>query len=257
MLWSPCAYLCYSHPLYGTPVIPKSLWVVAQTGERSVWKGAMGNSDRSPEHIEGFAGYSKLPEQLGDVIEVGSGPWTQTRSMLYTRPKSVVTSFTAVDPSANYYIENVPSCSYKTGRLAKYYVYKGFHDFPVHVYNIGGEALKTHPLTYDTLVSMNVIEHVQDAFSFLESLHGLLKPGGILVWHERWWNTPLEGNSLLEGSMPVHPIRVTQFVLNIFLKQFDLLYCNLNQTTDMIQRKSREKGFYVIAVKKTTSYPRS
>ena len=53
-------------------------------------------------------------------------------------------------------------------------MYTGYHDFPVKVLSKGGETLintdGTRQRQYDTLISINVIEHVQDAFQYLTGI---------------------------------------------------------------------------------------
>ena len=40
---------------------------------------------------------------------------------------------------------------------------------------------------FDTVMVTNVIEHVQNAVDFLHGLHKSLKPGGLLVFHDRYY----------------------------------------------------------------------
>ena len=225
---------------------------MAQTAEQFIWKvtGSHGNSDRGSEHLEGFNNYDKLQNLLGNVLEVGAGPWTQTRMILHSHPDYNVKTFSILEPSSDYYRREIPSCAYKDGRLFKFKRSQGYFNFSINFIKTGGEGLLHHAKRYDTLVSMNVLEHVQNAYAFLEALHHVLKPGGTLVWHERWFDTESEGDGAL-GRNTLHPIRVKQIVLNIFLRQFDLLYCNMKPTSRMRKNKrTREHGFYVIGRKK-------
>ena len=96
-----CAYLCYSHQDYGVTIIPKTIWHAAQEQEGAVWKKLGGSNDRAGEHIAAFSKYHHVARrQLGDVIEVGSGPWTQSRFMFKTVPEVIPTikSFTVYEP---------------------------------------------------------------------------------------------------------------------------------------------------------------
>ena len=112
-----------------------------------------------------------------------------------------------------------------------------------------GESLTTHPKRYDTLVSINVIEHVQNAFEFLKGLHTVLKVGGTLVFHERYFDSPPAGDAVL-GRNLYHPVRITREVLDVFLRQFEVLMLNVEQTAGMKRRNAGEHGYYVIARKK-------
>jgi hypothetical protein len=105
-----CAYLCYSHPTYGTAVVPKSLWLAAQRAEGNLWaqegqwKQTSDANDRAQEHWKAFDQFTRIPSdaKLGRVIEVGAGPWTQFKGLLYVRPDldAGVSAFTVWEPGA-------------------------------------------------------------------------------------------------------------------------------------------------------------
>lgn len=115
-----CAYLCYSHPDYGVAMVPKSLWKDAQGVEQELWvsegKYLKNNAnDRAEEHFISFHSFNILLKQnltrIGRVVEVGAGPWTQFRYILYSRPELVVDHFTIWEPSAAKYVylnSNIP-----------------------------------------------------------------------------------------------------------------------------------------------------
>ena len=260
-----CAYLCYSHQQYGVAIVPKTIWYAAQEQEGAVWKTLGGaNNDRAGEHIAAFNKYQDVTtRQLGDVIEVGSGPWTQSRFMFRTVPEVVpsVKSFTVYEPGADFYIDNVPTCAYK-GRTAleipnspstrlsnKFVTVPPVYKFPLHIIGTGGESLLNHAKQYDTLVSINVIEHVQNAYSYLTGLHRVLKPGGLLIYHDRFFDDPNEGNCVL-GVNNYHPIRITRMVLDLFLDQFEEIYRSTEPTPRMVKGGCNEKPIYFMGIKK-------
>ena len=147
-------------------VVPRNIWKVAQNAENQLWSHAGGNdpanaNDRASEHVEGFKSFEGITKgaDLGDLIEIGAGPWTQLRSILSTRPDLIVRSYTIREPGADFYMKTVKSCAYSTGRLHKFHEEKKYHDFPVHIISSQGE-FRNHQ-QYDTLVVINVIEHVQ------------------------------------------------------------------------------------------------
>lgn len=95
----------------------------------------------------------------GDLLEVGCGEGRGIDIML---PK--VTTYTAVDK-----IESV------VARLQQNYpqgVFKSMNIPPLR-------GLDTD--AYDTVVSFQVIEHIQDDFLFLKEIHRVLKPGGVAL----------------------------------------------------------------------------
>lgn len=248
-----CSYLCYSHQDYGVTIVPQTVWRIAQEAEGTLWKMAgRRNHDRAPEHVGAFGSYKGLSgRSLGDMIEVGSGPWTQSRFLLQAAPdvEPTVTSFTVYEPGAEYYINNVVGCAYKNRKSLLSADKQRFHAFPLHIIGTGGESLLDHPKMYDTLVSINVIEHVQNAYSFLEGLHRVIKPGGLLVFHERYYEKPMDGDCVL-GVNFFHPIRITKNVLDAFLELFDVVYLSTDQTPRMKQSRCNETPIYFIGTKK-------
>ena len=243
-----CAYLCYSHPSYGAAAVPESLWRTAQRAEAALgrsWGGAGSPThDRAEEHWRGFNNFACVPStKLGRVIEVGAGPWTQLKGMLHVRPDLQVDEFTVFEPGADGYVKNVQSCSYRTGRLETWAgVAPSHHAFPVVVRSSGGELLLQGAEAYDTLVSINVLEHVQDAFNYLQGLHSALRPGGLLVFHERFYDDA----AVVQGD-EYHPVRVKRAVIDTFLAAFDVVFNNCQHDYD---GRPGEVGYYVVARKR-------
>lgn len=76
-------------------------------------------------------------------------------------------------------MKELQSCSYRTGVSLNRWSGSGQHNFPVYVNGDGGEELgskgqirhrgmnSSRVMEYDTLISINVIEHVQNAFDYL------------------------------------------------------------------------------------------
>jgi len=77
-----------------------------------------------------------------------------------------------------------------------------------------------------------------------------LKPGGILIFHDRFSPYPNYLNKILGGGNRFHPIRVSKKIFNHFFDQFEEIYMFEGLTNDMIQRKAGEVGFYFIGRKK-------
>lgn len=172
---------------------------------------------------------------MGNFIEIGCGPYTQTQFII----KRTFTSITLLDPGAENYMLTLPTCIYKNKKL---------FDKTVTVLNIDAESLPgNYSEKYDTVMSINVIEHVWNGFLFLTNLHRILKPGGILIFHERYYSTPLEGEGYLDDSL--HPIRMKKEIFDEFFKQFKPLYMFEGQTSAQISREYNERGFYFVGRK--------
>jgi len=187
---SKCAYLCFSSEVTGVAQIPLSLWKIVQKNEFDAWKGSYGSNDRGGEHNEGFGQYSSLPENLGNYIEIGCGPYTQTQFIINHQFESI----TLLDPGASNYIKHVPGCTYRNGTL------KGKK---VDVLSFGGEKLedKMYKEKFDTILAINVVEHVWDAFKFYNNIYNALKPGGILIYHDRFYPYPSYGDRVLGNKL--------------------------------------------------------
>lgn len=185
------------------------------------------------------------------MIEFGAGPWTQFRGLLHKRPDLLVRQYTIFEPGADYYVQNVQTCAYRSGKLEKYRT-QGVHSFPVEIISSRGESFTNSESSYDTVISINVIEHVQNAVEYLHSLHAALRPGGILIFHERFYDTPRSGDAVL-GQNIYHPIRLTKLMFDVFLSDFEIIYNNCdghNRITGWLKRGADEHGYYVIAKKR-------
>lgn len=246
-----CQYLCFADNDVGVAVVPKSLWHYAQKAEADLWqrigtRPEAGANDRAPEHWRSFDCFSCLPQgaRLGSVIEVGAGPWTQLKGFLSIRPDLVagIEKFTVWEPSASRYMKEVVSCSYRTGSSLNKNS-GGKHPFPVQVISDGGELLTAQGAVtqYDTVMSINVIEHVQDAFKYLSGLYLSLKTGGLLIFHDRYYL-----NAEITNGDLYHPIRIKRRLLDHFLSGFDVIFNNCH--ADYEGRK--DQGYYVVARKR-------
>merc|ERR1711998_598135 len=80
---------------------------------------------------------------------------------------------------------------------------------------VGAEAVGSlYSRAFDTVIMMNVIEHVVSAYDVLESIVNVTRPGGIVIFWEpsysAWgdWGSSALQNLLLDASLPVQA-RVT------------------------------------------------
>ena len=176
---------------------------------------------------------------MGNYVEVGSGPFTQTQFIIKRNFKTI----SLLDPGIPAYLTDVPGCSYKNGTLKSK---------PVRLLKYGAEKLIIDEYfgKFDTVLSINVIDHVWDAYQFLQNLYDSLKPGGILIFHDRFSPNPKYLDAVLGPGNNFHPIRVSKKIFNHFFEQFEEIYMFEGQTHEMIRRKGGEVGFYFYGRKK-------
>ncbi len=167
-------------------------WLEAQRWELDLWQGAQAKhgwrrfvvplarpiaralgSDRGQgddwNHwwADRFDGYSILPDDIGDYIEVGCGPYTNTR--LITQGRNV-RRIVCSDPLIRSYIQ------FKHRWLADAY-HRGLiliDDHPL-------EEIPFAPMTFDVVVLINVLDHVYDFDLCMRNATGLVRSGGYVV----------------------------------------------------------------------------
>lgn len=210
-----------------------------------MWK-AMGQThqdDRSADHLAGFDNYQQLPPYLGHVLEVGCGPWTQLGFLLDQRRNWIVDNITLWEPGADAYVRDVATCAYKDGNL---------RGRPVNIVSKGAEAI-VDVEKFDTIVIINVLEHVQDMYAVLGRIYAALKPGGILIFADRWWDAYDFQTKVGPGGPDnshldrlYHPIRCSRKVFEHFLSKF----ASLHKAVDHVSMtKYKGRGVYFIGMK--------
>lgn len=222
-------------------------WRQAQQEESFVWDGKDWGNDRNEEHARWFDNYRAVNgSSLGRILELGCGPFTQTKTILekvMDRQKGQqtrVTSITLADPLMSFYHSRVPSCSYRNGSLMGY---------PTQFIASGGEDLMLRGV-YDTVVMINVLEHCRDALLVIENLHLAVRDrGGMLIFSERWYDTKWDRYESDRAPFwdVMHPINVKRKVIDTLLAHYTPLFVRNflfegNYPTD--------EGVYFIGVKK-------
>lgn len=209
-------------PQVGIAAISAERWKQAQSVESTVWDGSASGADRNEQHAVWFDHYKAVHGHLlGKILEVGSGPFTQTKTVIEKiqgrgeRPG--IQSITLADPLMLFYHAQVPSCSYKSGSLLGY---------PTQFIASGGEDLMLRD-EFDTVVMMNVLEHCRDAFAVLENLHAAVKPGtGVLIFSERWYDAKWEKYD--RERVPfwdvMHPINIKRTLIEALLSHYTPIY---------------------------------
>jgi len=237
-------YLCYVSSS-GVTQIPIKMWKVAQKLELDVWKEATFSTsgDRPDDHIKGFNGYKNLnTHTFGNTLEIGSGPWTQLRYAVKAIGGDVgLTGITLLEPNGENYKRSVATCAYKNGSML---------GLPVRLLSIGGEELSIIE-EMDTVISLNVLDHVQDALKVLQNMYNALKPGGVIIWNDRWYDSPAgcrEKFDRFETSL--HPMRPKFVVFEHFISQFETISLTWTQVKTETGRECDGGEIYFVGRKR-------
>jgi len=205
--------------------------------------------DRLYEHVEGFYGYKIIPLEIPSIIEIGAGPFTQVQYLL--TPFRSIKQIILIEPNALEYMK-LNNCAYRGGHL------RG-HPISIIAESIEfimkkrrqNKILSNSSEYYSALISINVVEHVNDALEYFRGLYDLLEDNGLLIFHERWYDYPQQGDCVLDDAENLHPTRITKWVIDQFLDQFQSLYINFNRTKRQRRSHSFEQGIYFIGRKKS------
>ncbi|CAG2216824.1 EXTL3 [Mytilus edulis] len=222
---------CFYSNVTGTLSVSCERWHGAQSVEQITWDKRITSTDRNEAHAKSFNYYKSLPQHVGNVIEIGAGPFTQAQTIVQGK---TATSITLIEPMAFHYMTNVKRCFYKNG---------SFGSLPTTILSIPAEEL-SNVRKFDTLIMINVIEHVYDAISILNAAINLIKENGVFIWHERLWNNYLGiANSKHDREFQLHPIRIKHVIAKQVLSMFDEKY--ISWDTEEL-RRLQNHGVYFI-----------
>lgn len=193
----------------GALKVTEERWKEAQKFERTGWleTWAHAASDRQAEHSEAFEHYRTLPYDLGDMLEIGCGPFTQSFTIL---DGHTARSVTLQDPLIYDYRLFHPNCTYKDN---------AFRGRILNLLAGPAEGLWLKEV-FDTIVCINVLEHVQDVKLVMDNIYDALKPNGILIFGERD-HDDYDPNRLYDIG---HPIRMKSNVILNYAERFHVLY---------------------------------
>jgi SAM-dependent methyltransferase len=202
----------------GVLSVPLERWQKAQAYERETWLVHAINStdDRNIEHAAMFDGYKALPENLGNVIELGCGPFTNLRLIL---PERKAERVTLLDPLAGEYAAFHPNCTYKNRTLCDRHV--SLVSWPIE--EADDPVIDMRHERYDTVILINVLSHCQDTQKVSDWISAHLKKGGYLVFAEPVRD--IDPTRLFDVG---HPISYNQAVIDTFLKPYKEKFRNGN-----------------------------
>lgn len=245
---SSCLFLCFYHRLTGVVKIPRTFWRRSLSNELNYWKeNPTLIDDRLFEHVEGFDRYKTVPFEIESIVEIGAGPFTQVQYLL--NPTRSIKRISLVEPNALEYLK-LNNCAYRGGHL---------RGFPVEIFPqpiedfIRIDRERNSSERFDLLISINVVEHVENALEYFRALHFLIRDGGFIVFHERWFEVPREADCALGSPEFLHPIRITKWIVDEFTQLFEPIFVNFNKTKRQIFSPCLERGIYFIGKKKKLS----
>ena len=188
--------------------VDKARWEAAQIYERDGWMQSWADAadDRSAEHYQLFDSYNQVTTNLGVVLEVGCGPFTQLRQIQHGR---IVDRVTLQDPLINSYL-NHRHCTYHGGN---------FFNHPTTLLSCMLEEI-TAVNEFNTLICNNVLEHVMDVELCLRNMHAALITGGLIIFGERCYDG-LDPTLLYDVG---HPIRICKTIVEQFKYNFEILF---------------------------------
>ena len=98
---------------------------------------------------------------------------------------------------------------------------------------------------YDTVIMLNALPYSKNAFEFLSTLYLVLKPGGLLIFHDRWFDDPVHSSKCNFFGFNLNIVQVARPLLDHFISKFEKFpYLTTNQTISQKMRSKKHcKGF--------------
>lgn len=237
--------ICFYTKLAGVFAVSKPRWNFAQEAEKTLWLKTKDTNDRTEEHMHDFDEYKKVApdgSNLGVLLEIGCGPWSQSYPMIQKRNYKF-DKYILLDPGIIDY-----------SRIKTSILNKKIHPIPIYIKS-PGEDISFIENTIDTLVMINVLEHVENSIKLLRVVYNALKPGGKIIFNDRWWDRegkPGNKRKLMDLDVLYHPIRLHKKIFDLFLSGFDEIYRIDNSKSWAFTKDNRNyEGTYFIGKKKS------
>lgn len=261
-----CTALCRSTAELGVPRAIPQEWM-----DNQIWRQLGFYKKELPQtrhnHLRGrldeftkaYSDWGFLQgSSLGNVLELGAGAYTQTKNIL-EHVNANIDHATLVDPLIHEYLK-ISRCPYLGGVLKfnDTSVPVTLHDISIEEYGKTVMAPRLLQNSFDTVILMNVLVYAQDALKILEIMYASLKMGGLLLFHDRYFEDIAKSSRCKTSGFTVNVIQVSKTLLDHFLDHFSTgPYFNANQTDEQLSRSvnwclrlDNEMGYFV-AVRKT------
>jgi SAM-dependent methyltransferase len=220
----------------GIKRVPRERWAMAQHAERKHWMvlGLDADDDHNYGNASGFEGYLALAGlKFSHAIELGCGPFTNLRII---GDACCIQVCDLLDPLIMDYLLH-PGCRYSdtalsvertsmSTRLRRFFrrsrilpLVRLAESGTIPIGRLIPSPVEDMPLgqRYDLVVMENVIEHCFDVERAFNNIVAILRPGGMLVLHDRYYC----GARVQESSRRVfdaaHPLRVDRSIVDAFL----------------------------------------
>jgi SAM-dependent methyltransferase len=167
---------------------------------------------------EHFDHYAFLPRDLGDYIELGCGPYTNTRLILRERRAARVV---CSDPLANEYLGFRDRWLSRAQRNA--------------VVEVDAHSIEETPFppdSFDIVVVINVLDHVRDVAQCLRNALSILRPGGWFVLGQDLAKPDTIGQVEYRWYEQGHPHRVVMKDLEPYVESLDARYRRIVEPRD-------------------------
>lgn len=181
---------------------------------------------RLDELSGGFEDFKALDGiNLGHTIEFGCGPYTQVRNIM-ERVNVTLESLVLSDPIIDLY-KKIEGTTYQNGSFTV-----NGKAYPVSFNNLtteewGKQVRRERSMrqdhnysTFDTVVFMNALIYSQDAVQLLTTLYDALKPGGLLIFMDRWFENWVTSSTCGAFSFEVNVVQVGKPLIFQFLSRF-------------------------------------
>ncbi len=176
---------------------------LARYGKNFAWRllALMGKvekyrgNDRNSWWKQVFDGYSFLPPDVNNALEIGCGPYTNIRLMLEAcKPRHIFLSDPLIRTYVNFQMTFVREMYRKAACC--------LDDHPA-------EELPFADNYFDLTIMINVLDHVQDADACMKSLIRVTKPGGMIIFGQDLTNEA-DLSRQPDGLKIGHPITLNE-----------------------------------------------
>jgi len=240
----------------GVITVPRERWEEAQYAERLHWmeRGYKSIEDRNDYHESAFEDYGTLNgKTFGHAIELGCGPFTNLRII---GKYCSIEKCTLLDPLIGEYLSH-PNCTYDDSSLClaqrlsrKTLINMVMGRFFTPVYNALRKRLnpaipvaklldcpvEQMPVDsrYDLACIINVIEHCYDINRVFANILEVMKPGGVIVFHDRYYDHDEVLDIVQNQYDAAHPLKVDRKRIDSFLADnFEPLFRKVTHNRSM------------------------